>query len=214
MPAQFLHGGRSLFEHVASALAAVRPVGPSGTSSPATENRSVRDRFIVLTGANRGVGYETARILLQRGGVVVLGCRAHSDFPTFADRLARRVAHDAAFCFCDGAVGDSDSVDEHLHGNGKNTFVHDDLLRSENAEWQSVRESTDGIIRQRVVRRVLADNELGGRARELVAGLVEIEKRFRFSMLASLCPGFGHPGMRATFQCRRLRVTSVRKSKL
>jgi NAD(P)-dependent dehydrogenase (short-subunit alcohol dehydrogenase family) len=48
------------------------------------------DRVAVVTGANTGIGYDTARVLAQHGAVVVLGCRSQAKAKDAATQLAGR----------------------------------------------------------------------------------------------------------------------------
>jgi len=47
----------------------------------------LRGRMAVVTGANTGVGYETARLLAGRGAAVVLACRDLDKAQHAADRI-------------------------------------------------------------------------------------------------------------------------------
>ncbi|MGI5213499.1 oxidoreductase [Plantactinospora sp. CA-290183] len=51
-----------------------------------------RDRIVLVTGANSGIGFEAARILAARGARVVLGCRDVDR----AERAAARIAADGS----------------------------------------------------------------------------------------------------------------------
>jgi NAD(P)-dependent dehydrogenase (short-subunit alcohol dehydrogenase family) len=51
---------------------------------------SLRGRIAVITGANTGLGFQTARLLAARGAAVVLACRN----PAKADAAASRIADD------------------------------------------------------------------------------------------------------------------------
>jgi NAD(P)-dependent dehydrogenase (short-subunit alcohol dehydrogenase family) len=48
------------------------------------------DRVAVVTGANTGIGYDTARVLAQHGAVVVLGCRNQAKAKDAATQIAGR----------------------------------------------------------------------------------------------------------------------------
>ncbi|MCX4908848.1 oxidoreductase [Streptomyces sp. NBC_00878] len=68
-------------------------------------------RTAVVTGANSGIGYVTARELARRGARVVLACRSEARGTEAADRLAIEVPDaDAEFVRLD--LGDLDSVRE------------------------------------------------------------------------------------------------------
>jgi NAD(P)-dependent dehydrogenase (short-subunit alcohol dehydrogenase family) len=52
---------------------------------------SLAGRVAVVTGANTGIGYETARVLAQRGATVVLACRSDTRAQAAAERIAALV---------------------------------------------------------------------------------------------------------------------------
>jgi NAD(P)-dependent dehydrogenase (short-subunit alcohol dehydrogenase family) len=72
----------------------------SGSASPAaslgdwTEASvpSLVGRVAVVTGANTGIGFETARVLAQRGATVVLACRSETRAQAAAARIAALVS--------------------------------------------------------------------------------------------------------------------------
>ena len=83
-------------------------------------------RTVVVTGANSGIGYVTARELARRGARVVLACRSESRGTEAADRLAIEVPDaDAQFARLD--LGDLDSVRELAAAYGRK-YGHLDLL--------------------------------------------------------------------------------------
>ncbi|MCX4557831.1 oxidoreductase [Streptomyces phaeochromogenes] len=76
-------------------------------------------RTVVVTGANSGIGYVTARELARRGAQVVLACRSESRGTEAADRLAIEVpGAEAEFTPLD--LGDLDSVREFAAAYGRN----------------------------------------------------------------------------------------------
>jgi NAD(P)-dependent dehydrogenase (short-subunit alcohol dehydrogenase family) len=52
-----------------------------------------RSKTILITGANTGVGFETARILAQHGAAVILACRNVDKATTAANRIRERATH-------------------------------------------------------------------------------------------------------------------------
>ncbi|GHB24278.1 oxidoreductase [Streptomyces umbrinus] len=75
-------------------------------------------RTVVVTGANSGIGYVTARELARRGARVVLACRSESRGTEAADRLAIEVP-DAGAEFEPLDLGDLDSVREFAAAYGR-----------------------------------------------------------------------------------------------
>ncbi|MGW2283949.1 oxidoreductase [Streptomyces phaeochromogenes] len=75
-------------------------------------------RTVVVTGANSGIGYVTARELARRGARVVLACRSESRGTEAADRVAVEVAG-AEVEFAPLDLGDLDSVREFTAAYGR-----------------------------------------------------------------------------------------------
>ncbi|WAU79784.1 oxidoreductase [Streptomyces sp. Qhu-G9] len=80
-------------------------------------------RTAIVTGANSGIGYVTARELARRGARVVLACRSESRGTEAADRLTDEVP-DADVQFVRLDLGDLDSVREFAAAYGS---AHDRL---------------------------------------------------------------------------------------
>lgn len=69
---------------------AARPVASAAASSPAPAGPPPVDpsvRTAMITGANTGIGYETAKSLAQQGYHVVLACRDKSKAEAARERL-------------------------------------------------------------------------------------------------------------------------------
>ncbi|KAM3859557.1 retinol dehydrogenase 13-like [Diretmus argenteus] len=45
------------------------------TGGPCPSKATIKEKTVVITGANRGIGKETARELARRGGRIIMGCR-------------------------------------------------------------------------------------------------------------------------------------------
>ncbi len=61
---------------------------PNGTPWTDQSVGDQRGRTAVITGANSGIGFETARVLAERGATVVLACRDLGKAKEAADRIA------------------------------------------------------------------------------------------------------------------------------
>ena len=48
-------------------------------------------KVIIITGANNGIGFETAKTVAEKGAVVVMACRNMKKATTAADRIRRDV---------------------------------------------------------------------------------------------------------------------------
>lgn len=57
-------------------LPATEKPNATGNSKPLLRAMSMKDKVVLITGANAGIGLETARQLYQRGAIVVLACRS------------------------------------------------------------------------------------------------------------------------------------------
>ncbi|MEE4298474.1 MAG: SDR family NAD(P)-dependent oxidoreductase, partial [Pseudomonadales bacterium] len=66
-------------------------------------------RVAIVTGANTGIGFETARVLAERGAEVVLACRDAGKGEVAAQRL-RQASPDALVAFDALDLADLDSV--------------------------------------------------------------------------------------------------------
>ena len=71
-------------------------------------DRDLAQRFIVLTGANTGIGRATALRLAERGATLVLACRSEEKTRPVLDEIRALGAGDAQFVPLD--LGDLDSV--------------------------------------------------------------------------------------------------------
>ena len=74
----------------------------------AKTDRDLEQRFIVLTGANTGIGRATANHLAQRGATLVLACRSEEKTRPVLDEIKALGAGEARFVPLD--LGDLDSV--------------------------------------------------------------------------------------------------------
>jgi NAD(P)-dependent dehydrogenase (short-subunit alcohol dehydrogenase family) len=86
-----------------------------------SEGLDLRGRHAVVTGANTGIGYETARVLALRGAEVTLACRDAEK----AEAARERIAHE---------------------GNGRIDAAGLHVLRLDLAQLESVRNAADELL--------------------------------------------------------------------
>jgi WW domain-containing oxidoreductase len=72
-------------------MASKRRFGGRSTTDDVLEGVDIGDRIILVTGANAGIGFETARALAAHGARVVLACRTDDNAQATAERI--RAAH-------------------------------------------------------------------------------------------------------------------------
>ena len=72
----------------------------------------IADKVVIITGSSRGIGYETARLLLSRGAQVVLNSRHQSDLESARDRLICSNDGTPKIGFCAADVGARPDIDK------------------------------------------------------------------------------------------------------
>jgi NAD(P)-dependent dehydrogenase (short-subunit alcohol dehydrogenase family) len=70
--------------------------GSSLTAEEVVGGRQLHSKVAIVTGANSGLGYETARVLCKAGARVILACRSVQSAEAAADRIRKELAGAAA----------------------------------------------------------------------------------------------------------------------
>ncbi|CAD7939713.1 unnamed protein product [Amoebophrya sp. A120] len=186
------HGASGLIEAAVGALAALKPRPEHEASS--LPRVSVRNRFCIVTGGNRGIGYETARGLLREGAIVVVGVRgpppnSSSSFVpvgnacdaarrlAFSSALKLRLARQVASDVCFDRYGRSTSEAGERRAE-TNCFTHDN-----DYQQMQQRERASIPVLDFVVRSVLLGSGWGGDygRGNLMRALLEEELKFALS---------------------------------
>ena len=118
--------------------------GPHRTGAGALPPRSLGGRVYLVTGANAGVGYETARQLHEAGATVVLGCRSEGR----AREAMGRIRRSASSSGCDASDAErGDDGDDDGDNDGDNDNDNDNygrrllFVRIDVSDLASVREA-------------------------------------------------------------------------
>ena len=66
------------------------PFGPRTTADQVLDGLDIAGQNIVITGANVGIGFETARALAAHGAEVTLACRDEAKGAEAADKIRKK----------------------------------------------------------------------------------------------------------------------------
>lgn len=101
---------------------------------------------VIVTGANSGIGYETALRLARRGARVILACRDEKKGRAAAERISRTVKHaKVRYEFLD--LSSLNSVREFVDNFKKTEAKLDVLINNAGASGMGLKKTQDGIIR-------------------------------------------------------------------
>jgi NAD(P)-dependent dehydrogenase (short-subunit alcohol dehydrogenase family) len=79
------------------------------TALDALDGRDLTSKTVIVTGANTGIGFETAKALAQAGAKVVLACRSSGTGQAAADAINQETGNDNAV-FAELDLGSVDSI--------------------------------------------------------------------------------------------------------
>lgn len=68
---------------------------------PCPSRRTIPNKVVIITGANKGIGYETAKELSRRGGRVILACRDLNKGQKAADEIHSETGHEVVAKYLD-----------------------------------------------------------------------------------------------------------------
>ena len=111
--------------------------GPHRTGAGALPPRSLGGRVYLVTGANAGVGYETARQLHEAGATVVLGCRSEGR----AREAMGRIRRSASSSGCDASDAERGDDGDDNDGDNDNDGRRLLFVRIDVSDLVSVREA-------------------------------------------------------------------------
>ncbi|CAD7952143.1 unnamed protein product [Amoebophrya sp. A25] len=200
--------------------------GNGRTSTALKQEALLRDRFAVVTGGSEGIGFETVRLLAQRGAIVAVGSRDPYKAANAKLLLLSRLAASVH-----PATRDIEIADE-------NVFVHDDFDvcaaierrtssgastgKSRSSKGHGERKKEDlvrcvdgpGPVWDRVIGRILHASSLGPSSRELARALLEEHARevLRDLSLDQAEHDDLSQSYRALLQCCRERASTMLRS--
>ncbi|MFT7685454.1 MAG: NAD(P)-dependent dehydrogenase (short-subunit alcohol dehydrogenase family) [Candidatus Azotimanducaceae bacterium] len=64
-----------------------KPFGAKTSADEAVDGRDLTSKFVIVTGANTGIGFETARALARAGAAVIVACRSESTGQVAANKI-------------------------------------------------------------------------------------------------------------------------------
>src|SRR3954453_4804212 len=109
-----------------------------------TNNISERSKSVLITGANKSIGFETARQLLQQGYYVYLGSRNEENGIKAVNDLKAEGLHNVEAVQLD--VTDQQSVDAARARIGQKTDVLDVLINNAGISGVAPQKATDAAI--------------------------------------------------------------------
>ncbi len=89
---------------------------------------------ILITGANSGIGFETARILAERGAEIILACRNQGKAQAAIDRI-KQTAPQATLHFLPLDLADQNSIQTAVKAFQKQFFSLDRLINNAGVMW-------------------------------------------------------------------------------
>ena len=78
---------------VSSCLRLIKSKYLGGTPCPTSRHARLDKQTCIVTGANSGIGYETALEMARRGACVIMACRDTVDAASKAERIRRRTGN-------------------------------------------------------------------------------------------------------------------------